>query len=883
MQKYLRSFIPFGLFAALFLSACASRSSETAFLGLQDNEAKARSEFVSSVDYDLNFDLYGDQDLFRGNVLVYFELAEGSASKKEDLFLDFDKGTIQSLEINGAKIVAQYDTHRITLPYKSLKIGKNTIAVKFEKAHSHDGSGFHRFTDPVDNAVYLYTDLEPFDANRVFPCFDQPNLKARYRVRANAPKSWELVSYALPETTELRGENKVWVFPWSARFSTYVFSLHAGPYKIWNAKAGKIPLRLMARQSLASKVDYKGWLKVTQQGFAFFQKYFGYDYPFGKYDQIIVPEFNAGAMENVGAVTFSEWYVHRSKPTDEQLERRANVILHEMAHMWFGNLVTMRWWDGLWLNESFATYLASVALERATSFNKAWHSFYSGTKQWAYWTDELVTTHPIQGPVANTTEAFANFDGITYGKGASTLKQLHFLIGDKAFSDGLKIYFKRYAFKNTELNDFISSLEESSGRSLQSWVQDWLMTAGLNSLRTQWSCENAKLKEIELLQSAPSDNPTIREHKTKLAFLNRNGNSISVTSSLETSYKGEKSLVKLDKALSCPVAVYPNYQDHDYVKVILDKPSLETAKKDLSTLKDPLLRNMMAQSLWNMVRDAEWSLLPYLDVLYLHLPKERDPRTGSAMQKTISSLGSYLRYAKEYAPSEKIEMAQRHLEKFLAKQLRLARAGSDEQVSYFSSYIKIGESQEAQAEWVAWLDSKNLPKGLSLGQDRRWNLIERLNSLGHPQAEELIEAEMKREKNDFADKAALGARTIRPNAQVKRAMLDRVLKGKDSLDDKKQIMWNLFPSGQVALMKTWEDEYYKILPKVVVDEDSGFVRTFIGSLTPALCTVESVERLGRFIDSKKNKFSHAVLKALKIAHQEDGRCVAILNKMKEGA
>lgn len=861
---------------ALGLVACSSTGAkdEDTANALTQVEAFERSAVVSDVDYDLKFELSGTEDIFKGNVEVHFTL---SAIPRQ-LFLDFQGGKVHALEVNGTTAKVEYNTRRLSLPLRELKIGKNAVLVTFERPHSHDGSGFHRFTDPQDKNVYLYTDLEPFNANQVFPTFDQPDLKARYRIRVTAPKSWEVVTYAYPDSVDTRELDRVWNFPWSQRFSTYIFSLIAGPYKIWKSKAGNIPLRLLARQTLADRVDADEWLKVTAQGMAFFPKYFGYEYPFGKYDQIIVPEFNAGAMENVAAVTFTERSIFRSKPTVEQRQGRSDTILHEMAHMWFGNLVTMRWWDGLWLNESFATYLSSIALTNATEFKDSWRSFYADTKNWAYWTDELVTTHAIQTPVEDTNVAFANFDGITYGKGAASLKQLHFLIGDEAFQKGLKIYFQRFAFKSTELKDFIDSLEESSGRSLDTWVQDWLMTAGLNSVKVKWQCESGSLKAFDLLQTAPKDHPTLREHRTRVAFFKNSGKSLDVSSTETVTYSGPSTRHVLAKPVPCPAAIYPNHEDHDYVKVVLDDTTLQVAQEKLALIKDPLLRNMMLQSMWNRVRDGEWNLLSYLKVVYSYLPSEKDDITSSATIETLGSAGTYLTHALRSKPTQEITAQENALENFLGIRLRDARAGSDIQAQFFTAYVNRARGDAAQAVLRDWLKGDKVPKGLSLGQDRRWRIVKRLNRLGVKDADALIATELKREDNDYAQKAALASKALRPDAALKKDFWNRLVKAKDSLDDQKQIAWNLFPSDQADLQEPWADEFFSILPKLAKERDEGFLDVLV-NLTPATCTPKSNERLSRFIKKQGAKLPHALLKELRINLQEDERCVRVLENL----
>ncbi|MCC7440834.1 MAG: aminopeptidase N, partial [Bdellovibrionales bacterium] len=519
-------FLACGLAAlGLTLGACDRRPSVKTrpdVEGLSKEEALYRSERVSDVRYELSFELErtsteaGATPVFGGKAVVRFKLK----APAEGLTLDFVGGTQAAAVVNGTPLGEEtYNGKFIALPAQALKVGENEAAVEFTHPYSSSGAGLYRFVDPEDKRVYVYTDFEPFDANQLFPCFDQPDLKATYLAEVSAPASWTVVSASreteatdLPAVEGQKGEaRKLWKFPVTSRFSTYIFPLHAGPYKIWTAdepatgtvEGETIPLRLFARQSLARYVRPDDWFPATRQGFAFFQEYFASPYPFGKYDQLIVPDFNSGAMENVAAVTFSERYVKRGVPTRDDREGLAEVILHEMAHMWFGNLVTMKWWDDLWLNESFATFMAYLAAAEATEFTDIWQGFFDDTKQWAYWEDQLVTTHPIVAEVPDTSQAFANFDGITYGKGASALKQLSFLLSPPKFRDGVRAYMKKHAFQNTAMSDFMDSLSAASGTPLSGWTQSWLRTAGVNTISVDHACEGGKITRFLLTQSAP--------------------------------------------------------------------------------------------------------------------------------------------------------------------------------------------------------------------------------------------------------------------------------------------------------------------------------------------------------------------------------------------
>lgn len=593
---------------------------------LTHQEAIDRAQRVSQVSYELDFDLSQKGPSFTGISRIHFIYQR---QNNEPLRVDFTNGEILSLELNGQPISPNYNGRELQVPISTMKSGDNLIKINFKGLYSKDGRGLVRFEDPVDHRVYTYTQLEPFDANRVFPCFDQPDLKATYKIKVKAPKDWVVISSVRESKIDKTSlSTQTWSFPQSARFSTYVWSLHSGPYKEWISQAGNIPLRLFVRQSLAKYVTPDEWFQTTRLGLSFYHQYFSYPYPYLKYDQIIAPEFNAGAMENVAAVTFSERYVLRGPRSNHDRLTLAETILHEMAHMWFGNLVTMKWWNDLWLNESFATYMSFIALDPIPEFHEmTWRSFF-GMKAWAYWEDQLVTTHPIESTIANTQQAMASFDGITYGKGASVMKQLAYYIGADYFQRGLQNYFKKFAGLNTELPDFMHSLSQASGVNLESWQKQWLQTASLNTLTVKYQCKDSHIQQLILQQSAPQEYPYWRSHRFQIALYQQQQNQnkgmatkvsspalqVSEVFSVQIA-EGEKEMeVTEAKGKPCPILVDPNYGDYGYMKVRLDERTLVHLPRYLQYVKDPFARELFLRALWDLVRDGELELSEFATI-----------------------------------------------------------------------------------------------------------------------------------------------------------------------------------------------------------------------------------------------------------------------------
>ena len=589
---------------------------------LQQSEAEQRSAVISSAEYDIALSLRAGAPDYEGDVTIRFGHADPSAG----VFLDFTGEEISRLEINDHEVAeAEWSSHRLHLDGALLR-EQNVVRVVYRNKYDHAGVGLHQFIDPEDNKEYLYTQFEPFENHRLVPCLDQPDIKAVYRLRVAAPAAWSVVTN-YPETARGAADDGrvAREFATTASFSPYLFALVAGPFHVFEDRHGEIPLAIYCRESLAQHMDPDEFFEVTKQGLDFFAEYFDFPYPFTKYDQLFCPEFNFGAMENVGAITFSERMIFRDPPTELQRLNRAEVILHEMAHMWFGDLVTMRWWNDLWLNESFATYMSYLALEQATRFSAgAWPAFNSRMKAWAYAQDQLVTTHPIAGEVPDTDATFLNFDGITYGKGASVLKQLVAAIGPEGFRAGVQQYFKSYAWGNTTLAQFLGSLGDATGRDLSDWSRLWLETESLNTLAPVWSEEGGSITSVRVEQSAPAEHPTLRPHRIELALFDAAADGApTLRETVPLDVDGPSTVVESLIGVDAPSAIFPNYGDHGFAKLTLDDRTLSFVQERLERFDDPFMRLQLWHTLWDMVRDQKLRSQDYLALLIAKLPAKR--------------------------------------------------------------------------------------------------------------------------------------------------------------------------------------------------------------------------------------------------------------------
>jgi len=830
--------------------------------------AERRAKAVNSVNYSLQVTMDNESLEYSGQEQMSFNLTE----VMPDLHLDFRGGTVLTLSINGQNVTdIQHTQGRLFLPKQYLQVGANKVALSYKQKYSNDGRGLYRFKDPEDGKVYFWTQFESFDANHFFPCFDQPDLKATLRLTVTSPKEWEVITTTLEEKTANQGAQKVREFAVTPLMSTYLFSLHAGPYKVWKSQAGDIPLRLFARQTLAKYVKPEVWFTLTKQGFNFFNTYFDYKYPFKKYDQIISPD-RGGAMENIAAVTFSEWFVKRGKETKEETQVLANVLLHEMAHMWFGDLVTMKWWNGLWLNESFATYMADVALHNATEFKESWISFQNWSKGSAYVQDQLVTTHSINGEIPDIESTFTNFDAITYGKGASVMKQLAFYIGENNFRDGVRNYFKKYQYQNTTLQDFIGSLEQASKKNLQSWALNWLEKKGLDTVTVNYQCSGSKITSASLQMTPAVEEPAQRIHATKIGLFDIKNGKPTLRKTVAMEYSNGSTEVKALQGEKCPDFIYPNVDDHDYVKVQLDPRSLDAAKNYLSQFSDPLLRQMVWNNLYEMVRDNKLRISDFSTLLMKHLPKESNQQIVDNVTRRLGNVAYYM-------PKKTPEQQQRRtqviaeMEQMCLNQIQRARAGSDLQKIWWDTFANIVETPQGLAKLSEMLNGKSM----TLDQDRRWKAINRLNAFATADSLALLTAEKAKDPTENGIKAAMGAEAARPEADRKFKLLQTVAEPKAdlSLARRSSIARSAFPINQDQFREMYSKDFYNTLLKLQNEgRDSQFLRMYT-SLTPTTCSENSLKQIDSFIQRNESSLVPSVLKPLKVSRQEEARCIAI--------
>nr|WP_218123614.1 aminopeptidase N [Quadrisphaera sp. DSM 44207] len=747
-------------------------------MNLTRSEARERAELLRVDAYEVELDLTGDGATFRSQTVVRFAADPGAST-----FIDLVAPAVHEVVLNGRVLdPAQVaDGVRVQLPDLA---ADNELRVVADAAYMTTGEGLHRFVDPVDGETYLYSQFEVADSRRVFAVFEQPDLKATFAFTVTAPAHWQVVSNSPTPTPEpVREGAATWRFAPTPVLSSYVTAVVAGPYtavrgELTSRDGRTVPLGVFCRASLAEHLDAEEVMDVTRAGFAFYEELFDLPYPFAKYDQLFVPEFNAGAMENAGAVTFLESYVFRSRPTEAVVERRAVTILHELAHMWFGDLVTMRWWDDLWLNESFAEYASTLACAEATRWTGAWTTFASLEKAWAYRQDQLPSTHPIVADIRDLEDVEVNFDGITYAKGASVLKQLVAWVGRDAFFEGVRRYFRAHAWGSTQLSDLLTELEATSGRDLRAWSAVWLEQAGVTTLRPELHlAEDGTITSLAVLQEVPGTHPVQRPHRLAIGcydvevHVGADGAEIPHlrrTQRVEVDLDGERTEVPELAGTERPDLLLLNDDDLAYAKVRLDEQSLATATAHLGSFEDSLPRTLVWAAAWDMTRDAEMAARDFVDLLLDDLAAETDSSVVLTLLRQLST-ASRLYVAPALREPVGVDVADR-----LLGLARDAAPGSDLQLQAVKAFAGRAVTP-AQLDVVAGLLDGSAPlEGLVVDTDLRWELLTSLVAGGRAAHAE-ISAEVARDDTATGRRAAAAARAAIPTLEAKQAAFDAVV------------------------------------------------------------------------------------------------------------
>ena len=791
---------------------------------LTQAEAEERAAAVGEAAYALELSLTAGSERYDAEAAIRFTHAAPEAG----VFLDCTALEIHSLQVNGVERPVRHERNRLYLDGADLAAA-NEVRVSYTNEYDHIGAGLHQFVDPEDGAEYLYTHFEPYDAHRLLPCFDQPDLKGTYDLTVTAPADWEVIgNYPAAEAALVEGgARRRQRFAATPRFSTYLLALAAGPYARFDDRWEDTPLGVCCRSSLAEYFDADEFFEVTRQGLSFFSDFFDFRYPFGKYDQVFVPEFNMGAMENVGCITYSERMIFRDPPTDIQRLNRAEVVLHEMAHMWFGDLVTMQWWNDLWLNESFATYMAYLAMEQATRFGgSAWPAFHSRMKAWAYEQDQLPTTHPIAGEVPDTDATFLNFDGITYGKGAAVLKQLVAFLGADGFRDGMRDYFRTHAWGNTTLADFLAALERGSGRQLGRWSELWLERAGVNTLAASYSAADGALSSFTMLQTAPAEHTHLRPHRTEVAIYDAGEDGPVLRDAVPVDLDGPETIVEPLVGIGAPAAVFPNHADHAFAKIALDDRSLAFVRSEIDRFEAPFERLLFWHTLWDMVRDQQFSAGGYIALAAEKLGSE------DALEIMQTAANHALYAAGRYVPeAQRLEHAGQLFE--LAWNGLFTAAEQDFRIVWARILIGAAQEPERIARVLALIDNGSGIDGFEFDQDMRWSLVTKSVAYSMDGGFERLEPELERDGSDRGRRAAETIRAARADAAVKAAAWSRFREDREaSLHILSAAMHGFWWKPQDALLAPYVGRFFDEVRDVFNERDKEYATRWFGALYP---------------------------------------------------
>jgi aminopeptidase N len=823
---------------------------------LQRDEAAQRSTLIGTASYDVSLDLRQAADPgmagYTSRSIITFTAEPGASS-----FLDFISSDVHSVILNGKGLRVEDVVDGARIRLDNLQ-SENQVTVTGTALYSRSGEGMHRFVDPADGQCYLYTQYEPADARRVFANFEQPDLKATYTFHVMAPAEWHVASNGAEVNRTLLTSDPAtarWDFATTEPMSTYITAVLAGPYfkaeDRWEATLDDgtsldIPLALYCRASMAESFDTDELFRLTRNGLDFFNRLFDYPYPWGKYDQAFVPEYNLGAMENPGLVTFTESYVFTSRATDAQYQGRANTLMHEMAHMWFGDLVTMQWWDDLWLKESFADYMGTLAVDRATDWDTAWVNFANKRKAWAYVQDQLPTTHPIVADIPDLEAAKQNFDGITYAKGASVLKQLVAYVGFEAFIAGSRAYFRKHAYGNTSLADLLAALSASSGRNLAGWARQWLQTSGISTL----SLDIAPLArardddgvpgQVVIVQEATDPvtrQEELRPHRLRVGSYNFDADGDLVrTGSIETDVTGKRTELPELAGRPRPALLLLNDDDLTYAKVRLDPASEATVLSSLDRITDPMARALCWTALWDSARDGESPAARYVEAVAAFAPAE----TGiGVLLNILDNAGTAV---ERYTPAGSRDAVRASFLATAAAELDRARPGSDQQLAWARTLATASRHSDALLPRLrGLLDGTDTVAGLSVDAELRWQFWQALAAQNQATVAEL-DAELARDNTASGRAGHATAVAARPVAEVKAAAWAAAVHGTDLSNQLLSATISGFLTAPADLLEPYVEPYFECLREVWEGRSIEIAGRIVRGLYPSMQDLEDDAR-----------------------------------------
>jgi aminopeptidase N len=845
----------------LVFGACLLAQAQTADIpdGIPRALAQERAARVSDLHYKLTYRLEPHAETTEATEEIRFQLRDASAP----LLLDFRDGAIAELRVNGNVLAAQIDHGHLVLPAAALKAGENTVDAKFTANIGVAGKAITRFEDKDDDNEYLYTLFVPMDADMAFPCFDQPDLKGRFKLTVTATNEWNVISNTLPQAKFASGGMHTTEFSETEPISTYLFAFAAGPFVNVHPQPG-MPNVWVRKSQVSKAADAVPAVQETAaQGMQYLAKYFDEPFPFPKYEMVLIPGFAYGGMEHAGATFLrEESVIFRTAPTAINRLNRDVVVLHELTHQWFGDATTMRWFDDLWLKEGFAQYMAYKTLAALRPNEPIWQRFYQSIKPAAYGIDETQGTTPIYQDIPNLKDAKSAYGAIVYSKAPGVLKQLNYVLGDEAFQKGLQIYLAQHKYGNATWSDLIGAFQTASGRDLTAWAEMWIRHRGMPRVDTEWSCDGGRLRALRLTQRplldyGPDSASELWPIATEVALGYPDGS----VKTLRAELTGKTTEVPLGASgQACPAWVFANNDDHAYGLFLLDAKSQTSVMQQVAATPDLFRRTLLWGALWDAVREVQLDPADYAERALDALPGERDELLAASL------LGHTQTAVHHYVSAT----AQREL-LLRGATLAIDRMQHDDdhdlRIVWFRSLTGFGAQSAGEAAMKQLLAGQLAIPGVDLRQQDRWSLVTALIAYGDPEAQAYFEAEQKRDPSGDGKKFAYVAQAARPDAATKAHYFDDYLHNPQQQED--------WISGSLDAFNYWNE-----------------AELTAPYLQPALAALDQVKRerkifflvawLDAFMDGQESKASLDVVdQYLATAHPDPDLRLKILQSMDE--
>lgn len=806
-------------------------------------EAEERAALIRVRRYDVVIDIsaaaVADLDTFTSRTTVEFDSAQVAGSS----FIDLAATRLIGATLNGADVRHDWKGGRLQLDGL---MSHNVLEVEAEFAYGGEWQGMQRMVDSIDGELYVRTTTFIAEAPKIFACFDQPDMKGRYTFHVRAPKPWTVISNAPVDTVErLSGADQIVHFQQTQPLATYVTAVMAGPFHrtvdVVEGPDGPIELGICCTASDAKVIDPEHILGLTKAGFDLFHRLFDFPYPFGKYDQLLLEPSRSG-MENVGAVSLGRRLVFTSRMTQLDEVELAYVVLHELSHMWFGNLVTTRWWNDTWLNEAFATFAGYFAMANATSHSDAWTRFAQQQKNLALEADQLPSTHPIAGPAPDVETAFANFDQVTYAKGASVLRQLVAYVGEQAFFTGLARYFKDHAHSNAALADLLAALEDASGTELSTWADGWLLEAHPNTLRPELTADaQGRLASLAVRQEGHAPGAALRSHRVSVGLYQDKDGRLVRTHGTEISVSGSRTDLTDLVGLPVPELVIVDDRDLTYAKQRFDDASLAVLKNRISDIDDALARTVCWTALWDMTRSGELSAGAYVDVALAAVEVETEP---SILDGLLGHLGRLL--ASGFTPQE---FARRtgQLADVAVSALGAAPPGTDRQLTWARAVATSAGSGPHAPMLRALFDGSLVIDGLEMDFDLRWRCMRGLAAFGHSDAAEIARV-LAEEPTDEAHELAAAASASLATAADKARAWERALHDDEPAMVRLAYASAFWQPAPAELLSPYVDRYFESLESVWQSLGGSFLaRALTAELFPQVYDQSTMDRCDEWL------------------------------------